>query len=271
MIFMQRRPIGIFDSGLGGLTAVREISKLLPCADIVYFGDTGRVPYGTRSKETIIRYTRQNIRFLKTFNIKALLIACGTASSAALSEVCCDEDFPIIGVVESAAKKAVACTRSNRIGIIGTKATVRSRAYEEVIKTLNPEIYTASVPCPLFVPLVENGRVSPDDLILKLAVEEYLTPLLEADVDTLILGCTHYPIIAEAIGNFIGEHVTLVNPGAEAAHYLSTLEELSFTDDTPAQSRFFVSDDVEGFSHQASLFLGHEISEQVKLINIEKF
>ena len=128
-----------------------------------------------------------------------------------------------------------------------------------------------SVPCPLFVPLVENGRVSPDDRILKLAVEEYLTPLLDADVDTLILGCTHYPIIAEAIGNFIGKNVTLVNPGAEAARYLSTLDELSFSDGAPAQSRFFVSDDADGFSHQASLFLGREIGEQVELINIEKF
>ncbi len=268
---MQRRPIGIFDSGLGGLTAVREISKLLPSADIVYFGDTGRVPYGTRSKETIIRYTRQNIRFLKSFNIKALLIACGTASSAALPEVCCDEDFPIIGVVESAAKKAVMLTKSNRIGIIGTNATVRSGAYEKVIKSLNDEIHTVSVPCPLFVPLVENGRVSPDDRILKLAVEEYLTPLLEADVDTLILGCTHYPIIAEAIGDFMGRHVTLINPGAEAAHYLSTLDEFSSSDGFPATSRFFVSDDAEGFSHQASLFLGREIGAEVELVNIENF
>ena len=268
---MQRRPIGIFDSGLGGLTAVREISKLLPNEDIVYFGDTGRVPYGTRSKETIIRYTRQNIRFLKSFNIKALLIACGTASSAALPEVCCDEDFPIIGVVESAAKKAVMSTKSKRIGIIGTKATVRSGAYEKVIKELNDEIYTVSVPCPLFVPLVENGRVSPDDRILKLAVEEYLTPVLNAQVDTLILGCTHYPIIAEAIGDFMGKHVTLINPGAEAARYLSTLDEISFSDGAPATSRFFVSDDAEGFSRQASLFLGREIGADVELVNIEKF
>jgi len=267
---MDNRPIGIFDSGLGGLTAVREIVKVLPGTDIVYFGDTGRVPYGTRSKETIIRYTRQNIRFLKSFDIKGMLIACGTASSAALPEVCNDETFPIIGVVESAARKALSSTKNGRIGIIGTNATVKSGSYEKLIHSLSPDAFTLAVACPLFVPLVENGRISPDDKILKLAVEEYLTPIREAQVDVLILGCTHYPIIAQAIANFMGVGVTLVNPGQEAARYLSTLPEFSASDRS-STTRFFVSDDAEAFSHQASLFLGDEISERVELINIEEF
>ena len=268
---MSNRPIGVFDSGLGGLTAVREMLKVMPGTDIVYFGDTGRVPYGTRSKETIIRYTRQNIRFLKQFNIKALLIACGTASSAALPQVCGDEDFPIIGVVESAAKKAVEVTRNRRIGIIGTKATVKSGAYERVIKELNGEIFTVAQACPLFVPLVENARISEDDKILKLAVEEYLTPVRDAGVDTLILGCTHYPIISRAIAEFMGDGIELVNPGREAARYLSTLPELKGNKDNEAKTRFFVSDDVDAFSHSASMFLGDEIGERVELVNIESF
>ncbi len=268
---MSNRPIGVFDSGLGGLTAVREMLKVMPGTDIVYFGDTGRVPYGTRSEETIIRYTRQNIRFLKQFNIKALLIACGTASSAALPQVCGDEAFPIIGVVESAARKAVEVTRNRRIGIIGTKATVKSGAYESFIKQLNAEIFTVAQPCPLFVPLVENGRISENDRILKLAVEEYLSPVRDAGVDTLILGCTHYPIISRAIAEFMGEGVELVNPGREAARYLSTLPELCGKKDEQAKTRFFVSDDVDAFSHSASMFLGDEIGSRVELVNIESF
>ena len=267
---MGNRPIGVFDSGLGGLTAVSEMLKVMPGTDIVYFGDTGRVPYGTRSRETIIKYTRQNIKFLKTFNIKAILIACGTASSAALPLVCDDEEFPIIGVVESAARKAVSVTKKRRIGIIGTKATIKSGAYEKTIEECGGGIETVSQACPLFVPLVENGRVSRDDKILKLAVEEYLTPIRDAGVDTLILGCTHYPIIAGAIGDFMGEGVELVNPGREAARYLSTLSEFQ-GDSEGGSTRFFVSDDVEAFSRSASLFLGDEISSRVELVNIEKY
>lgn len=268
---MDNRPIGIFDSGLGGLTAVREIMRTLPGTDIIYFGDTGRVPYGTRSRETIIRYTRQNIRFLKQFHIKALLIACGTASSAALPEVCNDEAFPIIGVVESAARKAVELTQNRRIGIIGTAATIKSRSYEKLIHSLDAQITTSVNHCPLFVPLVENGRVSPEDKILQLAVEEYLTPIRESGVDTLILGCTHYPIIAQAISHFMGPDVKLVNPGQEAARFLATLPETVQDSSRTARARFFVSDDAQAFSHQASLFLGREIGEQVELINIEEF
>ena len=242
---MDHRPIGVFDSGLGGLTAVREIMEVLPGTEIVYFGDTGRVPYGTRSRETIIRYTRQNIRFLKTFHIKALLIACGTASSVALQEVAADEDFPVIGVVESAARKAVRITQNRRIGIIGTRATILSGSYDRLIRALDPQAVTFSAVCPLFVPLVENGRVRPGDPILELAVAEYLTPLRDQGIDTLILGCTHYPIIAEAIGNFMGDGVSLVNSGREAARYLRSMEVARGAASPCPSARFFVSDDTE--------------------------
>ena len=266
---MDNRPIGVFDSGLGGLTAVREIMKLLPNEDIVYFGDTGRVPYGARSKETIIKYTRQDIRFLKQFDCKTLLIACGTASSVALSDVQNDYGIPIVGVVESTAARACSITENGKIGIIGTNATIKSGSYVRFIASQNEGYFTATAACPLFVPLVENGRISPDDPILKLAIEEYLTPMKCAKVDTLILGCTHYPIIAEAIGRFMGEDVALINPGYESALYLSGMPGFEPCEYHKPTYRFFVSDDVESFSSQASLFLGKSVDGRVELVNIE--
>ena len=267
---MDNRPIGVFDSGLGGLTAVREIMNILPHEDIVYFGDTGRVPYGSRSKETIIKYTRQDIRFLQKFDCKTLLIACGTASSVALSSVCDDYGIPIIGVVESTVKRACSVTKNGKIGIIGTNATIKSGSYVRLISTQGGDYYTVAAACPLFVPLVENGRIHKDDKILRLAVEEYLTPVKNAGVDTLILGCTHYPIIAEAIGDFMGENVNLISPGYEAARYLSTMPSYTPCEEKEGSYRFFVSDDVASFSTQASLFLGRSVQGTVELVNIEE-
>lgn len=266
---MDNRPIGVFDSGLGGLTAVREIMQLLPDEDIIYFGDTGRVPYGARSKETIIKYTRQDIRFLKQFDCKTLVIACGTASSVALGTVCGDYDIPIIGVVESTAHRACKTTKNGKIGIIGTHATIQSGSYVRLIHEENQALHTVVAACPLFVPLVENGRITPEDPILRLAVSEYLEPLRAEGVDTLILGCTHYPIIAEAIGAFMGENVALINPGFEAAHYLSTMPSFQRCEHRAGRYRFFVSDDVSSFSRQASMFLGRSVEGTVELINIE--
>lgn len=266
---MDNRPIGVFDSGLGGLTAVREIMNILPGEDIIYFGDTGRVPYGARSPETIIKYTRQDIRFLKQFNVKTLVIACGTASSVALDVVRDDYGIPIFGVVESAAAQAAHVTRNGKIGIIGTKATVTSGSYSRLIRKANPEAKTWAQACPLFVPLVENGRIGVEDPILKLAVEEYLNPLRIQGIDTLILGCTHYPIIADAIAEFMGKDVKLINPGLEAARYLkgNACMELSGKDE--GNYHFYVSDDESSFTCQASMFLGRSVNGAVELINIE--
>ena len=265
----DNRPIGVFDSGLGGLTAVRELNRILPAEDVVYFGDTGRVPYGTRSRDTIIRYTRENIRFLRNFHIKTLIIACGTASSVALHEVKHDYDFPIIGVVESAARRAHSLTQNKRVGVIGTRATIQSRSYEQALRSLDPAIRTFTSVCPLFVPLVEDGRVSPDDPVLKLLVEEYLTPLRDQGVDTLILGCTHYPLIADAISDFMGSGVRLVNSGRESAKYLSTLKSL---ERSGRQGRgintFYVSDDRDCFERHASMFLGGDVVGDVHLVTV---
>jgi len=267
---MKRQPIGVFDSGLGGLTAVRELERLMPNEDIIYFGDTGRVPYGTRAPDTIVRYTRQDIRFLRGFGVKALVVACGTASSVALPRIASDYDLPILGVVSAAASAAVKQTKTGKIGILGTSATVGSGAFSRAIEAEFPSAQLTSVPCPLFVPLVENGRVSPTDPVLRLVVEEYLTPMKEAGVDTLILGCTHYPIIADAIGEFMGDGVTLINPAREAILTLHDLSCLPKNGDGAGSCRFFVSDDPALFSKNASLFLGREVSEAVEQVTLEE-
>lgn len=257
---MGNRPIGIFDSGLGGLTAVAEIMRLLPDEDIVYFGDTARVPYGTRSKETIMRYVHEDIELLKEFGIKAVIMACGTASSVSLPQISEEYDIPIIGVVRPASEAAVAATKNKKIGIIGTAATIKSRSYEREILTLCPKAEITVAACPLFVPLVENGRTDPCDIVLKTMVEEYLAPIKADGVDSLIMGCTHYPIIERAIAQFMGNSVALINPGREAAKYLRMRDDIKKNEEKGAKYKFFVSDDCEGFFEHASHFLGGKLS-----------
>ena len=267
---MDKRPIGVFDSGLGGLTAVSEIMRLLPGENLVYFGDTARVPYGTRSEDTILRYAKEDVDFLRSFDIKAIVMACGTVSSVALPQIENDYDIPLFGVVRPAAEAAVSATKNNKIGIIGTAATVKSRSYErEILKHL-PDAELYSNPCPLFVPLVENGRTSPDDIVVTTMVSEYLSPLKEKGVDTLIMGCTHYPIIEKAISAFMGDAVSLINPGLEAAKLLKNNDSVRKNSASQGTAKFFVSDDAEGFDSLASLFLGKEIGGDVEKVQVGK-
>lgn len=271
---MDNRPIGVFDSGMGGLTAVRELVSLMPDEEIIYFGDTGRVPYGTRSRETILRYARQDVAFLRTFNIKAVVIACGTVSSACLSELAQEQDIPIFGVVGPTALRAARVTRNNRIGLIATAATVRAGAYERVMHHANPMAEIRSLACPLFVPLVENGRTQPGDIVIETVVREYLTPMKEAGVDTLVLGCTHYPLLAEVIGTFMGPDVTLIDSGAQVArHVAECLKSSAQEAETGRQGscRWYVSDAEEGFEELASRFLGRQVTEPVHQISIEAY
>ena len=267
---MDQRAIGVFDSGLGGLTAVRELTRLLPGEDIVYFGDTGRVPYGTRSRETIIKYARQDVAFLRQFDLKAIVIACGTVSTTALDILAAENPIPVLGVVEPAALAAARRTRNGKIGLIGTQASIRSGAYERLIAGSNPEARVLSRACPLFVPLVENGRVEPGDVVIETVAAEYLAPLKEAGVDTLVLGCTHYPLLERVIGAFMGPEVALINAGAEGARAVAgRLRELEELSDRPRGScRYFVSDGVEGFSRLASLFLQQDVSGEVSQVEI---
>ncbi len=269
-INMNNKPIGVFDSGLGGLTCVSELKKVLPGEDIVYFGDTGRVPYGSRSEETIIKYVRGDINFLMSHDIKLIVAACGTASTVALPKLKDKYGIPVIGVTEPAAEAALTATKNGKIGIIGTAGTINNGKYAQLICEKRPEIKTYSRACPLFVPLVENGLTHHE--ITYLTCKMYLEEIKAQGVDTLILGCTHYPMLKDVIGEFMGEGVTLINPGAETAKFVGRyLEQNNLTNRGEGKSRYFVSDTVEGFEKLAGLFMGSDISGQVEKTDIEQY
>ena len=271
---MDNRPIGVFDSGLGGLTAVKKLMEVLPNENIVYFGDTGRVPYGSRSKETIIKYTRQDIAFLRSFDIKAVLAACGTVSTTALDTVAPECPVPVFGVAEAAAARAAEVTKNKRIGLIGTSASIKSRKYEEIIKSKLPDAEVYGKACPLFVPLVENGRIKRGDKVIELVAAEYLQELKDAGVDTLILGCTHYPLLKDIIGDFMGDGVNLVDPGAEAARFLAaSLRETGELNEGKSEGEhsYYVSDSADSFSALASLFLETDVTDGVTQVSLDNF
>jgi|GEM_PF-99152 len=271
----RNAPIGVFDSGVGGLTVMREIMRQMPDERIVYFGDTARVPYGSKSRETIIRYSRQNIRFLRTRGVKAIVIACNTASSHALETVAGENDIPVIGVVYAGAKTAAAVTKNGRIGIIGTLGTVSSRIYPQVIDKMNPEIRVFQEACPLLVPLVEEGLL--EDPVTKEMIKRYLSVLKEKKVDTLVLGCTHYPLLSAGIGRMMGEKVTLVNPAYETAVELKgLLNNAGLLNDekkkrkTEEKYEFYVSDLAEKFTDFARFIFSDEV-KTTKKIEIEEY
>lgn len=269
---MNNKSIGIFDSGLGGLTAVKQIMNELPNENIIYFGDTGRVPYGTRSRETILKYTRGDIRFLQTFDVKVIVIACGTASSAALPMIKNEFDVPIVGVIDAAVYAAVRTTKNKKIGVIGTSGTIKSGEYEKQIKEYDSDMEVYSKACPMFVPLVENGYF--DSKVTKLIVEEYLEEIRNEGVDTLILGCTHYPLLEKVIQEYMGKNVVLINSGAEVAKYLKKKLDDEMSHSTiidENQYRYYVSDDVSSFEELGGIFLEREINGQVNKIDIEKY
>lgn len=270
---MDQRPIGVFDSGLGGLTALRELRKLLPGEDLIYFGDTGRVPYGGRGRETILRYARQDVKFLRSFDLKAIVVACGTVSANALTELKGENDIPIFGVVTPSARAAVKATRNKKVGLIGTAASIRSGAYEEEMGRLDPDVRVTALACPLFVPLVENGRFRPGDTVVELMAEEYLAPMKAAGVDTLVLGCTHYPLLSQVIGNFMGSGVTLIDSGAACADRAGEgLGEHGLLAERESGScRYFVSDSTQDFARLASIFLGEPVTGTVERVDIEKY
>lgn len=268
---MDTRPIGVFDSGLGGLTAVRELRRLLPGEDIIYFGDTGRVPYGSRSRDILIKYARQDVAFLRTFDPKAIVIACGTVSATALEVLREENDIPVLGVVEPTARAAAERSKTGRIGLIGTEATIRSGAYERALAALRPEAQVFPKACPLFVPLVENGRFQKGDAVAELVAAEYLESVRAAGVDTLILGCTHYPLLRGVIEAYMGEGVTCIDAGAAAgSHVTALLTQADALNGRAAEGRcrYFVSDSTDGFARPASIFLGENVTGQVEQIDI---
>lgn len=269
---MDNRPIGVFDSGMGGLTAVRELAALLPHEQLIYFGDTGRVPYGGRSRNTIIRYAQQDVAFLRSFDLKAIVVACGTVSTTALPILQQEQDLPIFGVVEPTARQAAEATRNGKIGLIATRASIRTGAYQAAITRLRPEAQVFALACPLFVPLVENGRTQPGDVVIETVAAEYLAPLKAEGVDTLVLGCTHYPLLKEVIRNFMGADVTLVDSGAAVAQQLCEyLQEhaLAAEQGQTGTCRWYVSDSTENFGVLASRFLGRPVTEPVEQVSLE--
>lgn len=264
---MDRRAIGVFDSGLGGLSAVRHLQNLLPGENIVYFGDTGRVPYGTRSRETIRRYTQEDCRLLLEHDVKFIIAACGTVSSVA-ADLLDTLPIPAIGVVTPTAQAATAATKNKRIGILGTAATIRSTSFEKALLTIDPAIQVTATPCPLFVPLVESGWIAPDDDVAIPMVRRYLSAVKEAGVDTLILGCTHFPLLAPIIRAELGDGVTLIDSGRETAVRCAELlrESDALADRECGESLYFVSDQPDDFSRVAEIFLGRSVRGTVKKI-----
>lgn len=270
----KNAPIGVFDSGVGGLTVFREIMRQIPNEKIIYFGDTARVPYGSKSRETVTRYSEQIVRFLRTFQVKTIVVACNTASACALDTLERDIDIPIIDVVKPGAKAAAETTRNGRIGVIATEATIGSQIYTEYIKKLNKDVTIYGKACPLFVPLVEEGLLQ--DPVTNEIARRYLTELIDIDIDTLILGCTHYPLIRSTLGRIMGDDVTLVNPAYETAlelkEMLTSLDLLS--DETPElgsnQYRFYVSDKAEKFVRFANSIIKYGILS-AKSVNIEEY
>ncbi len=257
--------IGVFDSGMGGLTAVQELNRILPNENIIYFGDTARIPYGSRSRETILRYAAEDVAFLRQHEIKMIIAACGTVSSMALDTPIV-EDMPFTGVIAPAIEAACSATKKKRVGIIGTPATIKSGSYIRAAAATHPDVMIIPQACPLLVHLVENGYTAFDDPVTRLVAEEYLTPVKKENVDVLILGCTHYPVIADIIGDIMGEGVRLISAGAEAAKFAKKClmkQDLLTSRSEKGKNTYYVSDSTEMFEENARYFLHEEVHGDV--------
>jgi glutamate racemase len=262
----SHQSIGIFDSGIGGLTVVKEIIRLLPNESLVYFGDTARVPYGTKSDGAIKEYSVQNTKFLLTHNVKLIVVACNSASSVALDEIKSWSDVPVIGVISPGADAAAKTSHIKRISVIGTNATVMSKAYEREINKINPEIEILGIACPLFVPIVEEGWIEHE--IAYLAAKEYLSSLQKFSYDTMILGCTHYPLLKNVIRKVIGDNITLIDSGIETAKQVrNVLTEMNLLNSSHhrANRKYFVSDLPHKFKEIGEMFLGEKIESLIKV------
>ena len=266
----KEAPIGIFDSGVGGLTVAREVFKLLPYEDVVYFGDVGRYPYGGRSKEIITRFTVQDITFLMEHKVKFIICACNSASSVALDEIKGDYEIEIIGVIEPGAQAAAERTKTGRIGIIGTNATIGSNTYARIIHSIDPQLKVFSLACPLFVPLAEEGYI--DKEATYLIARDYLQTMHDVEIDTLVLGCTHYPLLKHVIADVMGDGVKLIDSGEETAKVAhKRLAEVGLLKEGALGThKFFVSDVPEKFCQIATRFLGQTV-EKITRVDISGY
>ncbi len=267
---MDNRPIGLFDSGVGGLTVVKQVMKVLPNEDTIYFGDTARVPYGSKTKETVTKFSAQIIRFLMTKNVKAIIIACNTASSNSYDDlVRIFPDIPIFEVITAGVESCIEATKNRRVGIIGTQATVRSAAYERGIKQRMPDIRIYSQACPLFVNLAEEGWTDND--VTRMTAEIYLKEMLDGGVDTIVLGCTHYPLLKHCISRVVGEKVTLVDPAKATAMKMKKFLESRdmLKEGEGAERRFYVSDHTQSFDILCERLLKQHYTAEIT--DIEKY
>lgn len=268
---MPDRPIGIFDSGVGGLTVVSEIFKQLPGESIVYFGDVGRTPYGPRSKEIILQFTRQDVSFLREQNVKFIIAACNTASAVALETVTKELEIDTLGVIEPGARAAVETTKNGKIGIIGTHATIASNSYPRAIHDIDDKIKLFSLACPLFVPLAEEGYQEKQASYM--IAEDYLRSIRDNGIDTLVLGCTHYPLLRKLIQETIGDDVTLIDSATATARelkdHLKQTNLLNNDNDQP-EHKFYVSDMPDKFATVAERFLGRKVENTIR-VDITKY
>ncbi len=268
----RNSPIGMFDSGVGGLTLLKSIKRILPNEQIIYFGDTAHLPYGTKSANVIKNFSLQIADFLEKQGVKALLVACHSASSTALSDLKKKFKIPVLGVIEASAQKAITITKNNKIGVIGTTTTIKSNSYQSFIQKANPKITLISVAAPLLVPLIEEGWSKKG--VMSRILKEYVAPFKKAYIDTLILGCTHYPLIKRLFRKELGSSVTLVDASIETALcFKKLLTEKKLLNDSGSSSpnySFYVSDDPDKFSQLAKLFLGEKI-QAVKPVSLEKW
>ena len=262
------KSIGVFDSGVGGLTVAKELIRLMPQESLVYFGDTARVPYGIKSRETIIRFSIENMLFLLKQDVKLICVACNTVSSMALPVIKKYFKVPIVGVITPGVREAVYATRNKRIGVIGTKGTIKSRAYELEIRQLDAEVKTTAVACPLFVPFAEEGWLK--GKVVEEVARAYLLPLKKAGVDTVILGCTHYPLLKPVIKKVLGKNVVLIDSAQQVAIEVKKIlaQEAMLSAGGPGRHKFFVSDNPEWFSGLAARFLGRAVKGVKKVVNV---
>lgn len=262
--------IGVFDSGIGGLTVVKAIVESMPNENIVYFGDTAHVPYGTRSPRQVTEYVLADVKFISSFEPKAIVIACNTADSIARCKVEELYSIPVFGVVEPTSRRAVEETKNNKIGVIATSATINSQAYNKAIAKYNSSAEVFCTACPLLVPLVENGRFHKGDIVVETVLKEYLDPLVEKGIDTLILGCTHYPLLSDIIQelypnlNIISSSVVLADTLKQSLTENDQLSELQ-----NSSRKYFVSDDAESFETQAKIFMGDKLGGRVESVDLD--
>lgn len=274
----NNNPIGVFDSGVGGLTTLREIKKQMPNENIIYFGDTGRHPYGTRSKETLLKYSRQAVNFLMKRNVKAIVAACGTVSTLfpdakSTRDIC--PDVPFTGIVMPATRTACTMTAGGRVGVIATAAAIRTGAYGRAVRSISPSIKVFGNACPLLVPIVENGLTATDNQIARLAVEMYLAPLIREEIDTLILGCTHFPLLYDIINDVLEYKVTLIDPADSTARQFRTellRQDFLADEDNTGGISYFVTDSLtaDNFASIAKAFLQEEVSGKVTYVPVEE-